>query len=269
MPITITIMPRNFSIWPRLSNINAWSMNDIMVASHMVTMTSLASIKKIEEVRQSYKENGMQPPSYTAIIIKATYLLIKRYPEVNRAILGPPFFRKIIQFENFDINVAVEKSLPNIPGQAYAPVIRNVDKKDLLEITKELQFFATSTEENDNNLKLFMRVLKFVPYPFAKWILNAPYWFPHFWIKHKGCACWVNSPAKSGADLLFTLWPWPITFSFGVVKKRPWVFEDQVMAEMTIPLTMVFDRRLLGGGPAGRLFSEFKKIIEDADSELF
>lgn len=244
-------------------------MNDVMVASHTVTMSSLASIKKIEEIRQGYKSKGMPAPSYTAIIIKAVYLLMQRHPEANRAIIGPPFFRKIIQFKNFDINVAVEKNLPNIPGQAYAPVIKNVDKKNLLDITKELQFLATSTEENDSGLRLFMRSLKFIPYPFAKWLLNAPFWFPSLWIKYKGCACWVNSPAKSGADLLFTLWPWPMTFSFGVVKKRPWVSDDQLVAELTIPLIMTFDRRLLGGGPAGRLLSEYKRIIEEADADLF
>lgn len=240
-----------------------------MVANHMVTMTSLASIEKINEIRETYKNRGIQSPSYTAIVLKSTYLLTKRYPEVNRAIIGPPFFRRIVQFTNFDFNVAVEKNLPNLPGQAYAPVIKNVDKKSLIEITKELQFYASSTEQNDKDLKLFMRILNLIPYPFAKWIINASFWFPNLWLKHKGCACWVNSPAKSGADLLFTLWPWPITFSFGIVKKRPWVRDNQVVVESTIPLIMAFDRRLLGGGPAGRLFSEFKKIIENADPELF
>lgn len=262
-------MKQSISILPTLSNINAWSMNDIMDPNHMVTMTCLASAKKIDEIRKSYKENGKVSPSYTALIIKATYLLIKRHPKINRAIIGPPFFRRIIQFNNFDINVAVEKDLPNIIGQAYAPTIKNVDKKNVVEITNDLQFFAKCTEENDNNFKLFMNILKFVPYPFAKWLLNLPFWFPFFWIKHKGCACWVNSPAKSGADLIFTVWPWPITFSFGSVKERPWVIDGQLVVESTIPLTMVFDRRLLGGGPAGRFFSEFKKIIEDADCELF
>lgn len=32
---------------------------------------------------------------------------------------------------------------------------------------------------------------------------------------------------------------------------------------------MTFDRRLLGGGPAGRLLSEYKRIIEEADADLF
>lgn len=89
-------------------------------------------------------------------------------PELNRAILGPPFFRRIIQFHNYDINVAVEKNIENLPGQAYAPTITNVDKKNVIEISKDLRFFANRDEKSDKNFKLFMRLLKFVPGPFSK-----------------------------------------------------------------------------------------------------
>jgi pyruvate/2-oxoglutarate dehydrogenase complex dihydrolipoamide acyltransferase (E2) component len=257
------------AIIPTLANLNSWSMADIMTPSHMVSMTTLASAKKINQTRDNFKQQGLAVPSYTAIIIKAVYLTLKKNPELNRAILGPPFFRRIIQFHNYDINVAVEKNIENLPGQAYAPTITNVDKKNVIEISKDLRFFADCDEKNDNNYKLFMRLLKFVPGPFSKWIINLPYWIPSLWVKHKGCACWVNSPARAGADLVLTTWPWPVTFSFGVVKKRPMVIDDQVSAELTIPLVMVFDRRLMGGGPAGRIFADFKQIIEEADPKLF
>ena len=75
----------------------------------------------------------------------------------------------------------------------------------------------------------------------------------------------MNAPSKSGADLVFTVWPWPTTFSFGVVKTRPFVVDDKVVAAPTIPLVIVFDRRLIGGGPAGRVFAEFKRIVEEAE----
>lgn len=240
-------------------------MNDIMQPKYMVTMTGLVSAQKLDSLREKYKTEGQGTPSYTALVLKAVAFVIRSHPEINRAIVGPPFFRKIIQFEHFDINVAVEKNLKNLPGQAYAPTIRDVNNRSAIEITRKLKFYGECTEETDEHFALFMKVLKYVPWPLAKWILNLPYWFPKMWIRHRGGACWLNAPSKSGADLVFTVWPWPVTFSFGMVKKRPMVNDGKVVAESTIPLLMVFDRRLMGGGPAGRVFAEFQRIIEEAD----
>lgn len=258
-------MENHKTIIPSLADTNSWSMAHILEPKFMVNMTVLASAAKLESLRELQRSKGLPVPSYTALIMKAVVGALKKHPEANRAILGMPFFRRIVQFNNYDINVAVEKNLKNIPGQAYAPTVRNVDKKSIIQITEELKFYAHSDEKNDKHLSLFLRILKYIPWPFANAILNMPYRFPHLWIRHKGCACWVNAPSKSGADLVFTYWPWPITFSFGIVKKRPFIVEDKVVSETTIPLLMVFDRRLMGGGPAGRFFAEFKRIIEEAD----
>lgn len=254
---------------PLNANLNAWGLADVMIPAHMVMLTSLSSVKKIENFRQERKKAGKCVPSYTAIILKAVALIIEKYPEINRAIIGPPFFKRIVQFYNYDINIAVEKNIPNTPGQAYSPTIKNVNKKNIDELTKELRFYSSCEEKDDKNLKLFLSLLKYCPYPLGKWILNLPMYFPSLWLKYKGCACWVNSPTKSGIDQVITTWPWPVTFSFGVVKKRPIVVNDSLIIEETMPLIMAFDRRLMGGGPAGRIFVEFKHLLEEADPMIF
>ncbi len=249
---------------PSLAETNSWSMNSVMEPKHIVTMSSLACARKLEQLREGYRFRGEEAPSYTALIIKAVSSVIQKHPEINRAIIGPPFLKRVVSFHSSDINVAVEKNLPNIPGHAYAPTIRDVAHKDLSEITEELKFYARCNEKTDRHFALFMRILRYLPWPIATGLLNLPYWFPSLWAKHRGGGCWVNSPSKSGADLVFTVWPWPTTFSFGVVKTRPFVVDDKVVAAPTIPLVIVFDRRLIGGGPAGRIFAEFKRIVEEA-----
>ena len=84
---------------------------------------------------------------------------------------------------------------------------------------------------------------------------------PQLWVAFRGCAAWVNAPSKAGADFVATTWPWPLTFSFGIVKARPFVIDNQVVVKETIPLVLVFDRRIMGGGPASRLFAEFQKLL--------
>ncbi|MCB0370174.1 MAG: 2-oxo acid dehydrogenase subunit E2 [Bdellovibrionales bacterium] len=262
-------MKKYKSIKPSLAEVNSWSLNEVLIPRNMVAMSALVSSEALDNYRKKHATDEGLSPSYTALILKAVYGVLKKYPEANRAIIGPPFFKKIIHFNSYDINVAVEKDLPNIPGQAYAPTIRNVDTKSVLEITKELKFYAQCTEANDRHYSLFMRILRYTPWPFAKWIISLPYWIPSLWQQHKGGACWVNSPSKTGPDLAITAWPWPITFSFGVIKKRALVIDDEVKAVNTIPLIISFDRRLMGGGPAGRIFSEFKRIVEEADPSIY
>ena len=245
------------------AEITSWALNDILVPAYMVSMVSEIDATSLEQLRAEAKTLGRTAPSFTALVVKAAALTMKNNPEANRAILGPPFHKRLYQFQNTDISVAVEKDLPQLPGQAFAATIENTINKSLVQITEELQGLVKCTESNNDRYKLFMKILKYIPKPMSLWLINSPYWFPSLWVQHRGCACWVNAPSKSGADLVFTTWPWPITFSFGVVKKRPFVVDDKVEVRLTMPLLMVFDRRIMGGGPAGRIFAQFKENLEN------
>jgi pyruvate/2-oxoglutarate dehydrogenase complex dihydrolipoamide acyltransferase (E2) component len=242
----------------------SWAMNDVLTPGYMVTMVSEVDATAMEALRQRARGEGELAPSYTALVIKAAALTMRRNPHANRAILGPPFFRRLVQFRNADIGVAVEKSLPALPGQAFAAPIRDAADRPLAEITAELQELAACDEHSDARYRLFMRILKRVPRPLSLWLINAPYWSPKLWSEHRGCACWVNAPSRAGADLVMTTWPWPITFSFGVVRRRAIAVGEELQARTTMPLVMVFDRRIMGGGPAGRVFADFKTILETA-----
>ncbi len=242
-------------------------MNDMLVPAYMVTLVGEVDASALDRLRNQAKSQD-QSASYTAIIMKITGLLMKQNPTANRAVLGWPFFKQLFQFKTTDISVAVEKSLPFLPGLAFAPTVKNAESKKISEIAAELQQLAKCDESNNATFATYMKILKRIPRPFAVWIINLPYLFPSLWPRYRGCAAWVNAPSKAGADLVMTTWPWPLTFSFGIVKQRPFIIHNQVQPCLTIPVVMVFDRRVMGGGPAGRLFSEFQKMIETADTLL-
>lgn len=245
-----------------------WDMNRAMASTNMVTLVSEADATAMEQLREQARAAGGTAPSYTALVIRAAALTMQRHPEANRAILGPPLLRRLYQFRNVDISVAIEKALPGLPGQAFAAPVKDTLSKSATQIATELQALAHCDETTDPRYALWMRILKRVPRPLSLWLINLPYWLPSLWAEHRGCACWVNAPSKSGADLVMTTWPWPISFSFGIVKKRPVVIGDQLQVRSTMPLVMVFDRRIMGGGPAGRIFAQFKQILEQAGAEL-
>ena len=239
----------------------SWALNEALRPAYMVTMMSEVDATGLVTLRQRYSDAGVKAPSYTAIVLKMAALVMKKNPEANRAILGLPFFKRLYQFHNVDISVAVEKALPYLPGQAFAATVLSASDKSLTTISQELQQLVSDTPDTNPRLRTFFRILKLVPRPLSRWLINLPYLSPALWMEHRGCACWVNAPSKAGADLVFTTWPWPITFSFGRVKKRPFVVGDEVQARMTMPVVMVFDRRIMGGGPAGRLFAQATEIL--------
>lgn len=243
-------------------------MNDVMRPAYMVTMITDLDATQIAAIRDRYKQAGLNAPSYTAIVIKTAALMMRRNPQANRAILGLPLFKKLYEFENIDISVAVEKSLPFLPGQALAETITSTLDKSLFTISEELKKFVSDTTDTNERWRTFSQILRFVPRPVSNLLINLPYQFPSLWVKHRGCACWVNAPAKAGADLVFTTWPWPITFSFGKVKMRPVVVGDEVVARLTMPLVMVFDRRIMGGGPASRIFAQAVEVLQEPTKHL-
>lgn len=247
---------------------SAWTMTHSLQPKFYVTMIGEADATSLSEIRVRSKAAIGEAPSYTAFVIKAGAVTLKRNPVANRAILGPPFFKKLCEFKSTDISVAVEKNLPAQPGAPYAPTVANTLGKSAMEITKELREFAACDESNDARFRLYMRILKYVPRPLNVWIVNFPFLSAALWLKHRGCAAWVNAPSKAGADLVFSTWPWPVTFSFGVVKERPAVINGQVQARIIMPITMTFDRRIMGGGPGSRIFVQFKELLETADSQI-
>ena len=61
-------------------------------------------------------------------------------------------------------------------------------------------------------------------------------------------------------------WPWPIGFSFGLVKDRPVAIDGVVVVRPTMMLIMSFDRRLMAGAPAARFFNAVAQTLDSAES---
>ena len=78
----------------------------------------------------------------------------------------------------------------------------------------------------------------------------------------------ISSPAKYGVDMMVANWPWPIGYSFGLVKDRAIAVDGAVKVLPTMILTQSFDRRLMGGAPAARFFRVVCEHVENAERDL-
>ena len=209
-----------------------------------------------------------QKPSYTACVARAVALTLKSHPYANRTTLELPLFKRIVQLDEINITVAVERDTPGLEQATYAGTIARTDEYSLSELTDELRSLANVEGKHGERWALFHRVVTKFPPPLARFILRFPRLWPGLWIQHRGGAVMISSPAKYGVDMVVGNWPWPIGFSFGLVKERAVVVKGAVVARPTMMLIMSFDRRLMAGAPAARFFNAVAECLREAEATL-
>ncbi len=166
--------------------------------------------------------------SYTATLIFAVAKALREHPTVNSTLTDG----KIRVYEDINIGIAVstEKGL-------VVPVIRNADKKQLAEISSELEKLAEKTRQGTlskeqltagtftvTNLGMY-EVDMFLP------IINPP-----------------------EAAIL----------AAGSIVERPVVVNSEIVVAPVMTLTLAYDHRILDGAPAATFLKRVKKIIEES-----
>ena len=233
-----------------------------------VAMLSEIDMSQCIRLRNTIGAGAGQKPSYTACVAKAVALTLKTHPYANRTTLELPFFKRIVQLDEINITVAVERDSPGIEQATYAGTIPRTDKWSLVALTEEMRRLANVEGEHGERWELFRKVVTKFPAPVARFILRFPRFWPGLWIQHRGGAVMISSPAKYGVDMLVGNWPWPIGFSFGLVKDRPIAIDGVVVVRPTMMLIMSFDRRLMAGAPAARFFNAVARCLHEAEASL-
>lgn len=235
-----------------------------------VTFISQVDLTAVEQIRTA---SGRQKPSYTAFVIKALAFAIKEFPYANRRVCRRvwwlPAFGKCLQaFKNCDVAVAAERDMPNIEYFAFLDVLRNADRLSLDQINDWLRSLATCNESNNTQWRQFSTIVRRLPRSLSALLIRMPVWVPTLWIKYRGGAAMVTSPAKYGVDTIIATWAWPLGVSFGYVKHRPLVKEGNIVACPTFDLILNFDRRVMLGAQAARFFNRLVDILENANHTM-
>ncbi len=224
--------------------------------------------EKIEGMRARYRSLGLNPPSYTAIVIKAAALGIRevsdKFPQINSMLTGFLGWKTIHTFSTISAGVAIARTENPDMDDAIHGVIEHPDQMSLDEISKKLQEYATLP-------------VKDVPYlRNCHYLYNAPriaqevmLWFgrtfPKMRRQYRGTFS-LTTVGKFGVDYQVTL---PQTscleFGFGCVRERPIVREGKVVAGRSFFVTLSFDRRLMNGRPCAMLMERVREILEEAE----
>jgi hypothetical protein len=259
------IEPKN-NFFAAVSSITGYELRS---PGNTVTFLSEVDLTEIEKIRGRATEAGLQKPSYTAFVIKAISLALREFPYANRRVSRLPFFRTRVQrFHRIDAAVLCERELPEAPMVAFVDMIRDADQLSLQAITEQLNALATCDTNTNQQWRRFSKIIRRLPGWLARWLIRLPVFFPSLWVRYRGGSFVVSSPAKYGVDIVATSWPWPLGFSFGLVKQRPVVREGQIVARPTFMLTLNFDRRLMAGAQGARFFKRISDLLENASTAM-
>ncbi len=262
MNASYMIQPRN-----RFFEANLAAVESEIRPGNTVTLLGEVDLTEIERLRD--RPVAGVKPSYTAFVVKAVALALKEFPCANRRVCRRLFARPRLQaFHRFDVAVAVERDIPGAEGTAFLDVLRDADGLSLAEIGEALNALATCDVTTNRQWREFSDVITRFPMWLASFLIRLPCFVPGLWAKYRGGAVLISSPAKYGVDAVLGTWMHPIGVSFGLAKPRPVVRDGQVVARPTFTLTLNFDRRVMAGAPAARVFKRIVDLLERAESEM-
>lgn len=234
-----------------------------------VSFVSEVDLTQVELVRASF---GRPAPSYTAFVARAVALALREFPYANRRVCRPPSLlwlsTRLQTFKRCDIAVASERDIPGAESVAFYDVFRDVDQQSLQALTQGLRDLATSDIDSNAQWRSFSSLITRLPLWLSTLLIRLPYYFPRLWLRYRGAAVLISSPAKYGVDAVMATQSFPLSVAFGLAKKRPVVRGDQVVPCMTFALSVNFDRRIMAGAQAARFYKRIVELLEQAQSTL-
>jgi pyruvate dehydrogenase E2 component (dihydrolipoamide acetyltransferase) len=195
-------------------------------------ITEKADITRLESLRQQFKEQvKLQGGSLTTtgILTKAVAMVLKKMPQFNASYDLEK--REVIYKKYYHIGIAVDT-----PRGLLVPVIRNVDQKNLTEISVELSELSKRTRDGKNKPEDLM-----------------------------GGTFSISNIGGIGGTNMISIVNWPevaILSITAATHEAVWngtAFEPRLL----MPMTIGWDHRVINGADAARFLQELKAILEE------
>lgn len=191
-----------------------------------VDMTELVELR--EQAKSLVEKKGVKL-TYLPFIIKALIHALKQYPYLNASIDDAKGEIVIKHYYNIGIATATEEGL-------IVPVVKDADKKSILELAAEVERLANKAREG----KLSLEELR-------------------------GGTFTITSLGALGGLFATPIINYPESAILGVheIKKRPVIRDGQIVIRDIMLLSLSFDHRLIDGHVGAMFAKEVIKYLED------
>jgi len=199
-----------------------------------VTQFDEADITRLLELRKKhaadYEKQGARL-TVTTFVLQAVAAVLKKYPIFNSSL--DETAEEIVFKEYYHLGIAVDTD-----SGLIVPVIRDVDKKSLLELSKDLEGVATRARER----KVSPEELK-------------------------GGTFTISNQGGIGSAQFTPIVNKPEVAILGLGKGalKPVVRDNAIVPRMMMPLAISYDHRVIDGGAAARFTVGLVEAIENFD----
>ena len=223
-----TMTPLRHVIARRMTE--SWSSVARVTQFDEVDFTTLNELRK--KFGSAYEEKGVKL-TLTPLILKAVVETLKKHPIFNSSL--DEVANEIVIKEYFHLGIAVDTE-----QGLMVPVIRDVDKKSVLELAKELEQLAQKTRDR----KISGDDMKGGSFTISnQGAIGGGHFTPI-----------VNKPEVAILGL-------------GRGAMKPVVRDGKVEARMMTPLALSYDHRVLDGANAARFMVDLVKTMENFSEE--
>ncbi|MGB7950546.1 MAG: 2-oxo acid dehydrogenase subunit E2 [Candidatus Binatia bacterium] len=209
-PLRRTVSRRMMESWTTIPKINQFEDADI---------TDLLALRKKYAV--DYEKQGSRL-TLTAFLLKIVVSALQKYPRVNASIDDST--SEIVYKDYFHIGVAVDTE-----GGLIVPVLHNVDKKSLFELSKELHELTEKTRQRKVSLE-----------------------------ELQGGTFTISNQGSIGGSHFTPIVYAPQVAILGVGQgqSKPVAREKKIAIRTMLPLCLAYDHRVLDGADAVRFLRE-------------
>jgi pyruvate dehydrogenase E2 component (dihydrolipoamide acetyltransferase) len=189
-----------------------------------VDATELA---KVRDRMKIIAENKGYPLTYMPFIIKAAIIALKEHPYVNAGIDG----EEIVLKKYYNLGFAVDTS-----NGLIVPVIKDADKKSILEIAKEMNTLANAAKSREIKPE-----------------------------ELTGGTFTITNIGSIGGTFATPIinYPEAAILGLGRIQDQPVADNDQIVIRKILPVSLTFDHRVLDGAEAARFVNDLKKHLTD------
>ena len=197
-----------------------------------VTQFDEADVSRLNELRKqygaAYEQKGVRL-TVTVLLLKALADTLKKHPIFNSSL--DEATQEIVLKEYFHLGIAVDTEHGLI-----VPVLRDVDKKDLLQIGRDLEEVATKARER----KVTGEELR-------------------------GGTFTVSNQGGIGGAHFTPIINKPEVAILGIGRGalKPVVRDGQVQIRQLVPLALSYDHRVIDGGQAARFITDLVQAVQE------
>jgi len=204
-----------------------------MEISHNIPVATVSDYIEIDELVELRKKLNTEDYhlTFTPILIKILASALKKYPLLNSHFDTTK--REVKTFNSINIGFAT-----NTEAGLVVPTLRNVEKKSINELNDEIKLLSQKAQNRTIQLEeLKGGTISITNYGSFGGVYGMPK---------------INPPQVA-------------ILGIGRIHKAPYVKNDMVIPAYILPVTLVFDHRVIDGAYAGEFLSYFLKLANSPE----